>query len=287
MGVVVVTGANSGIGLATTRLLTANGHHVVMACRSLDKAERAADEVRRVASAGSVEVARLDLADLDSIEHFVSTWPDDRPIDVLVNNAGVMGLDRSATAQGWETQFATNHLGHFVLTGRLLPVLRRAERPRVVTVSSLGHRAGRLRLDDVMYERRRYDRWGAYFQSKLANVLFAHELDRRLKMNGDGVRSVGCHPGTASTEIGKTGSSVANSVIRTFFPVVARSAERGSAAVFHAATAPVDGGEFFGPRFLAFGRTREETPSRRARHPETARMLWELSEELTGFRYEW
>ncbi|MEY3034075.1 MAG: hypothetical protein RLZ86_697, partial [Actinomycetota bacterium] len=153
----MVTGANSGIGLATTRLLTANGHHVVMACRSLDKAERAADEVRRVASAGSVEVARLDLADLDSIEHFVSTWPHDRPIDVLVNNAGVMGLDRSTTARGWETQFATNHLGHFVLTGRLLPVLRRAERPRVVTVSSLGHRAGRLRLDDVMYERRRYD----------------------------------------------------------------------------------------------------------------------------------
>lgn len=283
----MVTGANSGIGLATTKLLVADGHHVVMACRNLDKAERAADDIRRVVPIGSVEIARLDLADLDSIELFTSTWPDDRPIDVLVNNAGVMGLDRSTTAQGWEMQFGTNHLGHFVLTGRLLPVLRRAEQPRVVTVSSLGHRAGRLHLDDLMFDRRRYDRWGAYFQSKLANVLFASELDRRLKAKGDVVRSVGCHPGTASTEIGKTGTSVANSVIRTFFPVVARSAERGSVAVFHAATEPVDGGEFFGPRFLAFGRTRNETPSRRARDSETARKLWELSEELTGFGYEW
>ena len=286
MGVVVVTGANSGIGLATTTRLAADGHHVVMACRNPDKAERAADEVRRLAPAGIVETAHLDLADLESILEFTSVWPLDRPIDVLVNNAGVMGLDRSTTNEGWEKQFGTNHLGHFVLTGRLLPLLRRSESGRVVTVSSLGHRAGRLRLDDVMYERRRYDRWGAYFQSKLANVLFARELDRRLKLNDTDVRSVGCHPGTASTEIGKTGTSIANSVIRTFFPVVARSADRGAAAVVHAATASVEGGEFFGPRWYAFGRTREETPSRRARRDDTAHRLWELSEELTGFRYE-
>lgn len=287
MGLVVVTGANSGIGLATTRQLLADGHQVVMACRNLDKAEQAADEIRRSGVVGTAEVARLDLADLDSILHFTSTWSIDRPIDVLVNNAGVMGLDRSTTKQGWEVQFGTNHLGHFVLTGGLLPLLRRAENPRVVTVSSLGHRVGRLRLDDVMFEVRSYDRWGAYFQSKLANVLFARELDRRLKANGDVVRSVGCHPGTASTEIGKTGTSVANSVIRTFFPVVARSADRGAASVVHATHAQVDGGEFFGPRFLAFGRTREENPSRRARDEEIGRRLWDLSEELTGFRYEW
>lgn len=282
----MVTGANSGIGLAATTRLVADGHHVVMACRNLDKAERAADEVRRLAPAGIVETAHLDLADLESILEFTSVWPLDRPIDVLVNNAGVMGLDRSTTNEGWEKQFGTNHLGHFVLTGRLLPFLRRSESGRVVTVSSLGHRVGRLRLDDVMYERRRYDRWGAYFQSKLANVLFARELDRRLKLNDTDVRSVGCHPGTASTEIGKTGTSVANSVIRTFFPVVARSADRGAAAVVHAATASVEGGEFFGPRWYAFGRTREETPSGRARCDDTAHHLWELSEELTGFRYE-
>ena len=282
----VVTGANSGIGLATTRRLVADGHRVVMACRNLDKAERAAEEIRRRMPTGIVEVAHLDLADGDSINDFATTWPHDRPIDVLVNNAGVMGLDRSSTKQGWESQFGTNHLGHFLLTGRLLPVLRRVEHSRVVTVSSLGHRAGRLQLDDVMFDNRRYDRWGAYFQSKLANVLFSRELDRRLKSNLDSVRSVGCHPGTASTEIGKTGTSVANSVIRTFFPVVARSADRGATAVVHAATAAVDGGEFFGPRFLAFGRPRQETPSRRARNDEVARRLWELSEELTGFCYE-
>lgn len=286
MGTVVVTGANSGIGLATTRRLVANGNDVVMACRNPDKAERAADDVRRGSDAGTVTVARLDLADLDSILQFARTWPRERPIDALVNNAGVMGLDRASTAHGHELQFGTNHLGHFVLTGSLLPALRRAEAPRVVTVSSLGHRVGRLDLDDVMFDRRRYDRWGAYFQSKLANVLFARELDRRLKSKGDVVRSVGCHPGTASTEIGKTGTSLANSVIRTFFPVVARSADRGAATVVHAVTEPIEGGEFFGPRWYAFGRTREETPSRRARQDDTARRLWELSEELTGFRYD-
>lgn len=282
----VVTGANSGIGFATTRRLAAAGHDVVMACRDPVRAERAADEIRRGECSGSVETARLDLADVESIAAFAEAWPSDRPLDVLVNNAGVMGLDRATTAQGWELQFGTNHLGHFVLTGSMLDALRRAGGARVVTVSSLGHRVGRLDLDDVMFDRRRYDRWGAYFQSKIANVLFARELDRRLKARGDDVRSVACHPGTASTEIGKTGTSLANSIIRTFFPVIARSADRGSVSVVHAATEPVEGGEFFGPRFLAFGRTREETPSRRARHDDTARRLWELSEELTGCRYE-
>lgn len=281
-----MTGANSGIGFATTRRLAAAGHDVIMACRDPSRAERAADEIRGGKCTGSVETARLDLADVESIATFAASWPSDRRLDVLVNNAGVMGLDRAETAQGWELQFGTNHLGHFVLTGSMLDALRRTHDSRVVTVSSLGHRVGRLDLDDVMFDRRRYDRWGAYFQSKIANVLFARELDRRLKERGDVVRSVGCHPGTASTEIGKTGTSVANSIIRTFFPVIARSADRGSAAVVHAVTEPIEGGEFFGPRFLAFGRTREETPSRRARHGDTARRLWELSEELTGFRYE-
>ena len=282
----VVTGANSGIGFATTRRLAAAGHDVVMACRDPGRAERAADEIRRCECSGSVETARLDLADVESIAAFAEAWPSDRPLDVLVNNAGVMGLDRATTAQGWELQFGTNHLGHFVLTGSMLDALRRTDGSRVVTVSSLGHRVGRLDLDDVMFDRRRYDRWGAYFQSKIANVLFARELDRRLKARGDDVRSVACHPGTASTEIGKTGTSLATSIIRTFFPGIARSADRGSVSVVHAATRPVEGGEFFGPRFLAFGRTREETPSRRARHDDTARRLWELSEELTGCRYE-
>lgn len=287
---IVVTGANSGIGAATTRRLVRSGHHVVMACRSLERADRAAELIRLDgivdANGGSLEVARLDLADPDSIAAFSSTWSD-RTIDVLVNNAGVMGLDRSSTTSGWEMQFGVNHLGHFALTGSLLGALKKSDSPRVVTVSSLGHRAGRLRLDDVMYESRRYSRWGAYFQSKLANVMFATELDRRANEAGSSIVSVGCHPGTASTEIGKTGSSIANTVIRTFFPVVARSADRGAAAVEHACSVSVEGGEFFGPRWLAFGVTRPEKPSRRARDVVTARRLWELSEELTGIRYDW
>ncbi len=287
---IVVTGANSGIGAATTRRLVRSGHHVVMACRSLERADRAAELIRLDgivdANGGSLEVARLDLADPDSIAAFSSTWSD-RTIDVLVNNAGVMGLDRSSTTSGWEMQFGVNHLGHFALTGSLLGALKKSDSPRVVTVSSLGHRAGRLRLDDVMYESRRYSRWGAYFQSKLANVMFATELDRRANEAGSSIVSVGCHPGTASTEIGKTGSSIANTVIRTFFPVVARSADRGAAAVEHACSVSVEGGEFFGPRWLAFGVTRPEKPSRRARDVVAARRLWELSEELTGIRYDW
>ena len=296
---VVVTGANSGIGLATTRRLYRAGHHVVLACRSLEKAESAAASIRDDDDAGrhrdegdagrhrgTLEIARLDLADSGSIRDFAAAWSSNRSLDILVNNAGVMALDRTATAEGWEMQFGTNHLGHFALTGLLLPALTRSASPRVVTVSSLGHRVGRLDLDDVMFESRRYQRWGAYFQSKLANVMVAREFDRRAKVSGHPLRSVGCHPGTASTEIGKTGTSVTNRVIRTLFPILARSADRGAAAVEHACTTLVSGGEFFGPRWWAFGAPREETPSRRARDDDTARRLWEWSEEVTGVRYD-
>ena len=288
---IVVTGANSGIGLGTTRRLYRTGHHVVMACRSIERAERAAAAIRSESvggrGEGSLEIARLDVADPESIRDFAASWSADRTLDVLVNNAGVMALDRSANAVGWEMQFGTNHLGHFALTGLLLPALARSPSPRVVTVSSLGHRVGRLDLDDVMFEERRYQRWGAYFQSKLANVMFARECDRRAKASDHPLRSVGCHPGTASTEIGKTGTSITNRVIRTLFPVLARSADRGAAAVEHACLSRVAGGEFFGPRWLAFGAPREETPSRRARDDEAARRLWERSEEVTGVRFEW
>lgn len=287
----VVTGANSGIGLSTARRLTRRGFHVVMACRSVERATRAADLIRgewsHASESCSLGVERLDLADPASIRDFAERWSGDRTLDLLVNNAGVMALDRSRTIAGWETQFGTNHLGHFALTGLLLPALSRSASPRVVTVSSLGHRAGRLRLDDPMYDARRYARWGAYFQSKLANVLFARELHRRAREAGHRLCSVGCHPGTASTEIGKTGTSTANRVIRTFFPVIARSPDRGAAAVEHACVEPVAGGEFFGPRWWAFGVPREETPSRRARDDEAARHLWEASERLTGIRYDW
>src|SRR4051794_7547962 len=179
----VVTGANSGLGEATARELAAHGATVVLACRNTEKGEAAA---RRMA--GAVSVRRLDLADLASVRAFADSTGE---IDVLVNNAGVMAVPKGRTADGFELQIGTNFLGHFALTGLLLPKLR----DRVVTLSSPAHRIGRIRLDDLNWERRRYRRWAAYAQSKLADLMFAYELDRRLRAAGSTVRSIAAHPG--------------------------------------------------------------------------------------------
>ena len=278
---VVITGANSGIGLEATRQLAERGAEVVMACRSESKA-RAARE-----SLGSprVSVASLDLADQSSIARFAAEMNEKgRKIDVLVNNAGVMALDESRTVDGYETQFGVNHLGHFALTARLFPLL--AERGRVVTVSSIAHRQGKIDLADPHFERRKYNRWDAYAQSKLANLLFALELDRRLKAAGRGQISIGAHPGVASTALGRDGSSFINSLTRRTEWLTLRSSTRGSDPLVRgAADAALVGGEYLGPRFLAFGSTVVETPSARARDIETASELWSLSERATGLSF--
>lgn len=278
---VVITGANSGIGLEATRQLAERGAEVVMACRSESKA-RAARE-----SLGSprVSVASLDLADQSSIARFAAEMNEKgRKIDVLVNNAGVMALDESRTVDGYETQFGVNHLGHFALTARLIPLL--AERGRVVTVSSIAHRQGKIDLADPHFERRKYNRWDAYAQSKLANLLFALELDRRLKAVGRGQISIGAHPGVASTALGRDGSSFINSLTRRTEWLTLRSSTRGSDPLVRgAADAALVGGEYLGPRFLAFGSTVVETPSARARDIETASELWSLSERATGLSF--
>src|SRR3954466_13690951 len=187
---VVVTGANSGIGLVAARELARAGARVVLAVRDTAKGERAAATI-----AGEREVRRLDLADLASVRHLADAW--DGPIDVLVNNAGVMAVPLSRTADGFEMQIGTNHLGHFALTGLLLPHVNH----RVVTLASAAHRTGRIDLDDLNWERRRYDRWRAYGQSKLANLLFTHELQRRLFEAGSRVLAVAAHPGWAATNL--------------------------------------------------------------------------------------
>lgn len=278
---VVITGANSGIGLEATRQLAERGAEVVMACRSESKA-RAARE-----SLGSprVSIASLDLADQSSIARFAAEMNEKgRKIDVLVNNAGVMALDESRTVDGYETQFGVNHLGHFALTARLIPLL--AERGRVVTVSSIAHRQGKIDLADPHFERRKYNRWDAYAQSKLANLLFALELDRRLKAVGRGQISIGAHPGVASTALGRDGSSFINSLTRRTEWLTLRSSTRGSDPLVRgAADAALVGGEYLGPRFLAFGSTVVETPSARARDIETASELWSLSERATGLSF--
>lgn len=283
--IVVVTGANSGIGLETARYLAGADATVIMACRNRDKADSAATDIRSSTALGDLVVADLDLGSISSIQSFVENLArtTDR-VDVLVNNAGVMALDRGTTEDGFETHFGINHLGHFALTNALFPFLEKAESARVVTVSSMGHRPGRLDLADPMYERRRYSRWGAYFQSKLANLLFTRELDRRLRERRSSVVAVAAHPGTARTELGKLGTSVTNTVMRKFTPVLVRTGVEGAVSQVRAAVDPrIEGGQLVGPRFQMFGDPIVETPSHRARNGDDARRLWNLSVDLTGW----
>ncbi|WP_017240514.1 oxidoreductase [Streptomyces sp. SS] len=289
--VFVVTGANSGLGLATTRALAGRGAHVVLAVRDEEKgraaaAGLAADGVER----GLLDVRRLDLADLDSVRAFADRMRAEHPrLDVLVNNAGVMAPPRTLSPQGHELQFAVNHLGHFALTGLLLDLLAAGRDPRVVTVSSINHRQGSLRFDDLAGERG-YAPMAFYNQSKFANAVFGRELHRRLTATASPVRGVLAHPGYTATNLQtKDTSGLARLVFgRIGNPLLAQRPERGALPQLYAATAPdVTGGDFIGPDGPAELRG---TPTRvrlsaPAADPGTGRRLWELSEDLTEVRY--
>ncbi len=272
----VVTGANSGIGLVTARDLARAGARVVLAVRDTEKGERAARGVP-----GEREVRRLDLADLASVRAFAAGV--DFDIDVLIDNAGVMAVPRGVTADGFERQIGTNHLGHFALAGLLLGRIR----DRVVTLSSGAHRFGRVNLDDLQSERS-YNRWRAYGQSKLANLLFMGELQRRLEAAGSPVRSVAAHPGYAATNLQSHTESIQDSVMAVFNVVFAQSAEMGALPTLYAATQDVPGGAYVGPDGLAEQRGHPKLVgmSPAARDAELAARLWALSEELTGVRYD-
>ncbi|MCX5043520.1 oxidoreductase [Aldersonia sp. NBC_00410] len=272
----IVTGANSGLGAVTARELARAGASVVLACRNTDKA----DEVAR--SIGSnASVAKLDLADLASVRAFAESV--DRA-DVLVNNAGVMAVPQRKTADGFEMQFGTNHLGHFALTGLLLPKIA----DRVVTLSSGAHAAGKIDLDDPNWEHRRYQRWSAYGQSKLANLLFMRELQRRLEASGSTVTSTAAHPGYAATNLQSHTESWYDPLMMLGNKVLGQSAEMGALPTLFAATSPdAVAGEFYGPG--GFGGMRgypTTSKSTSASKDETvARGLWELSEKLTGVTF--
>jgi NAD(P)-dependent dehydrogenase (short-subunit alcohol dehydrogenase family) len=283
--VVVVTGANSGIGFEAARGFADAGAHVVFACRNQDKAQDALQQLRSdIGDDASAEFMRLDLASLASVEDFAGALRDkfDR-LDRLVNNAGVMVPPFSRTEDGFELQFGVNHLGHFALTGQLLDLLLDTDESRVVTVSSMAHRIGWMNLDDPNWERRRYNAWLAYGQSKLANLLFTHELQRKLQTADTDSVATAAHPGWSATSLqrhslaGKTGNS--------FF---AQPAHAGAWPTMAAAVAPVDGGEYFGPGgFLEIaGPAKRVGSNTRARDKAAAARLWELSEELTGVRYD-
>ena len=286
--VAVVTGANSGLGLATSRELARAGAEVIMACRNLDKGEAAAEEVRAAASGGEVRLEQLDLADLSSVEAFAQRISG-HPLDLLINNAGLMAPPRRLTADGFESQIGTNHLGHFALTGRLLPALLAAPEPRVVTVSSQAHRTGRISLSDLQGERR-YIRWLAYGQSKLANLMFCFELERRSSEAGTALRSMAAHPGYSRTNLQFAAPPVYERAIMAVTNVlVGQSADQGALPSLYAATFPdLPGGSFVGPDgpFESRGHPQVVTAAGRAYDEQMWTRLWEVSEELTGVRYE-
>jgi NAD(P)-dependent dehydrogenase (short-subunit alcohol dehydrogenase family) len=269
---IVVTGANSGLGEVTARRLAARGASVVLACRDTAKGAAAADRM-----SGDVTVRRIDLGDLASVRAFAESVGD---IDVLVNNAGVMATPFARTADGFELQIGTNFLGHYALTARLLPRLR----DRVVTVASPAHRMGRLLVEDLNWERRRYRRWAAYAQSKLADLVFAVELHRRLSASGASLRSVAAHPGYAATDIGR-GGGLEQRVIRLGNRLFAQSAEAGAAPILYAATMPdVQGGDYWGPDGIVEmrGHPKRVGCSPKALDPELGRRLFERAAQLTG-----
>ncbi|MDT4937197.1 MAG: hypothetical protein QOG80_868 [Pseudonocardiales bacterium] len=272
---VVVTGANSGLGKVTAAEFARAGAHVVLACRTVAKGEAAAATMT-----GKVEVRRLDLADLSSVRAFAD---ETEHVDVLVNNAGVMAVPHDTTVDGFELQIGTNHLGHFALTGLLLPRIA----DRVVTVASPAHRFGRIDLDDLNWERRRYRRWGAYGQAKLANLLFAYELQRRLSAAGSRVRSLAAHPGYARTELGGHARPPLGWLMALGDRVVAQPARMGALTSLYAATAELAGGSYVGPNWPGEMRGYPHLvgSSARSKDTDTAARLWELSERLTGVTY--
>jgi NAD(P)-dependent dehydrogenase (short-subunit alcohol dehydrogenase family) len=274
---IVITGATSGIGRAAAQELARAGARVVLAVRNTDRGEQVA-----AALPGTAEVRHLDLTDLASVRAFAEAW--EGPIDVLVNNAGVMAVPEGRTKDGFETQIGTNHLGHFALTGLLLDHVR----DRVVTIASGAHRMGKIDLEDLNWERRRYQRWPAYGQSKLANLLFAFELQRRLADAGSPVRSLAAHPGWASTELqSRTGNILQNGLMAIGNRLLAQSGERGAWPTLHAAAEDIPGGSYVGPDgpFESRGHPRLVTPNAAAQDAETAGGLWALSERLTGVAY--
>ncbi len=272
----LVTGANSGLGLAAARALGAAGAHVVLAVRDLARGQSAAAGIP-----GSTDVRGLDLADLGSVREFAEAWEGD--VDVLINNAGVMATPESRTADGFELQIGTNHLGHFALTNLLLPRIT----DRVVTLSSGAHRMGRIRFEDLHFERG-YSSWRAYGQSKLANLLFTLELQRRLTEAGSPVRALAAHPGWAATNLqSHTGSRLQNAALALGNRLIAQDDEMGSLPMLYAATQDLPGGTYVGPDGPFEGRGHPAVVGRSAAASDitAARRLWELSERETGIPF--
>ena len=271
---VIITGANSGLGAVTARELAGKGAKIIMAVRNTKKGDAAAQQIT-----GQVEVRQLDLQDLSSVRGFADGVDE---VEVLINNAGIMAAPFALTADGFESQIGTNHLGHFALTNLLLPKLT----DRVVTVSSMAHWPGRINFDDLNWKSRRYSPWLAYSQSKLANLLFTSELQRRLHSVGSPLRALAAHPGYSHTNLqGASGRKLGDAVVSAATRVVATDADFGARQTLYAASQDLPGNTLVGPRFGYVGRTQPVGRSRRAQDAAAATTLWELSEQLTGTKF--
>lgn len=291
----MITGANSGIGLEAARLLAIRGADVVLACRNVERGREAVRRVQASAPTVDVDLLHLDLSDLSAVATAVERWRQhhDR-LDVLINNAGVMATPLRRTSDGFELQFGTNHLGHFALTGRLLEALLAADRPRVVTVASGAHRMGPLACDDLNWTSRRYSPWRAYGQSKLANLLFTFELQRRAAVTDVPLMALAAHPGYSATELQAKGprmrgSRIAASVTQMGNRLFAQDAARGALPTVAAAALPdAHGADYWGPDgiFESRGLPTRVPASADATDLTAASRLWVRSGELTGVAYE-
>lgn len=284
--VAIVTGANSGIGLVAARTLAQRGARVIMACRNEQKANEALTSIRAADPEADVEFRHLDLSSLGSVKGFAeSILASEDRLDLLINNAGVMmPPTRSETADGFELQFGVNHLGHQALTAILLERLTATPGSRVVNVASQAHRGGKIDFEDLQWQGRGYKKMASYGQSKLANLLFSFELDRRLKASGIDTKSVAAHPGWTATDLQRHSLSA-----RFFNPLLAMKPEQGALPTLRAATDPdVRGGEYFGPCGVLEmrGNPVKVGSSKRARDTESAAKLWQVSENLTGVRFD-
>ena len=292
--IALVTGANSGLGYETSLALAQKGATVVMACRNMDKGEDAKNSVLEHAPDAKVDLRKLDLSSLASVREFATGFKNDYDrLDMLINNAGLMALPRRETEDGFEMQFGVNHLGHFALTGLLLDRLLATENSRVVNVSSGAHKMHpQINFADVMGEKE-YKRWDAYGQSKFANILFTHELQRRFAAISVTSMAVAAHPGLSTTNLQPTTAQEGDAswlegfFLKTLTPLMGQSPAQGALPQLRAATAPdVSGAQYYGPKWLAIrGAPVLEEPHKNTRDSEMATKLWDMSRELTGVDY--
>jgi NAD(P)-dependent dehydrogenase (short-subunit alcohol dehydrogenase family) len=292
---ILITGANSGLGLRSAEALAAKGARVLMACRNPERAAAAQAQVAGFASGPAPEVVQLDVSDLDDVAAVGQRLAGELDaLDVLMNNAGVMAIPKGRSKQGFELQFATNHLGHFALTAHLLPALLKAKAPRVTNVASTAHKIGQIHWDDPNWEHSRYHPWSAYGQTKLANLLFSAELQRQATEHGTNLLAATGHPGYAATNLNASGPATRNPVMRVLTPLadqlIGQSDVMGALPQLYAATMPdVAGNDYWGPGGFQEQRGYPKKVGRtsRAKNADDAKRLWTLSEELTGTTFPW